>query len=1166
MRLKSIKLAGFKSFADPTTVHLPYNMTAIVGPNGCGKSNVIDAVRWVMGESSAKNLRGDSMTDVIFNGTDQRKPVGQSSIELIFDNSDGSLLGEYSSYTEISVRRRLTRDGASDYFLNGTKCRRRDITDIFLGTGLGPRSYAIIEQGMISRLVEAKPEELRIYIEEAAGISKYKERRKDTESRIRRTKENLERLTDIRDELERQLERLKRQSEAAEKYKEFKKEERKLKAELHAIQWRDLEGKGSVYRKEIGELEVSLEAVHAKQSACDTDLERYRNQRIDLEDQSNKVQQQIFETANEITRIEQTIHHQQERESNLKADLAQTDDNLKEATEHLQQDTEALSELLEEFEELSPRLEEIYETEQTLAEQLVESENAMQRWQSEWDHFNQGAAEPQRQAEVQQSRIQHIDEVLQRLKNSIDRLKHEQTSLDSKPLEEEKSDLLGEVERFDEQSEVLQEKLSFITDRIDSLRVESSDAQKEQSELRGSLQELLGKQSSLEALQQSALDDGADTKKWLQDAGFDQHKRLADILAVEEGWEKAVETVLGVALQAVCVDSVTPALELIQSFSQGSVSFIATEKNWQGEGNEYLSAKIKEQSTACFLLAGIKTAASLDEARKIQATLKPGESVITTDGVWLGTNWLKVSQKQDNTEGVIARKKVLADLTDAIDSCRAKMQVLDDRVISLREALRQSELEQSDVQKQLQQQNQQYGELRSRLSSCQSKIEQIQQRQQRITVELGEAENQFAIEEEHLGEARIILQGAIETMEEDSTQKEKLQQQRDTLRHSVDTLREKNRQIRDESRQLAMRQQALQAKKESLTQSVARATTQKEQLQQRKLVLKADLQEKITPDDSLQEELNELLEKRLVVDQRMANLRQQISEIDHQAREKERDRHLLEQEAVGIRNKLEQVRLDAQSLDVRRTTLEEQLIESGFEITNVLESLTESAELSVWQQQVEKVETRIQRLGAINLAAIDEYSVQSERKNYLDDQNQDLDDALNMLEAAIKKIDKETRERFRKTFEKVNQGLQELFPKVFGGGSAGLELTGNDLLDTGVAIMARPPGKKNSSINLLSGGEKALTAIALVFSIFQLNPAPFCILDEVDAPLDDANVGRYANLVKEMSEKVQFIYITHNKISMEVADSLMGVTMNEPGVSRLVSVDVDAAAKMVEEV
>ncbi|TNF01422.1 MAG: chromosome segregation protein SMC, partial [Gammaproteobacteria bacterium] len=569
MRLKCIKLAGFKSFVDPTTVSFPSNLCAVVGPNGCGKSNIIDAVRWVMGESSAKHLRGESMTDVIFNGSGGRKPVGQASIELVFDNSDSALGGEYASWSEISIKRKVTRDGQSNYFLNGNKCRRRDITDIFLGTGLGPRSYAIIEQGMISNLIEAKPDELRVYIEEAAGISKYKERRKDTENRMRRTQENLERLTDIRDELGRQLGRLERQAQAAEKYAELKKEERRLKAELQALRWRLLEGQMAERRKVINEFELKIEALVTERSSCDTSLEHARTEYTELGDTFNEVQGRYYAIGAEVARIEQAIQHVQDRARELEQDLAQTERNYAESEEHLRSDRQKAESWQRELQDIVPELQQVTAAEELSQTELTASESAMQQWQSAWDDFNQRAAAPRQQAEVQQSRIQHLEQVLRRLGERIESIQQEYLDLGDSQVQEEivlVQEQLAEVELSlgDQQAN-----LERLNSEIEQARQQGDHANSELDRQRGQLQTLMGRRASLEALQQAALGGDDEQQQWIQSNQLQTQPRLAETLQVESGWETAVEVVLGNYLQALCVDDLSALSEQLASFSKG---------------------------------------------------------------------------------------------------------------------------------------------------------------------------------------------------------------------------------------------------------------------------------------------------------------------------------------------------------------------------------------------------------------------------------------------------------------------------------------------------------------------------------------------------------------------------------------------------------------------
>lgn len=1166
MRLKCIKLAGFKSFVDPTTVHFPSNLGAVVGPNGCGKSNIIDAVRWVMGESSAKNLRGESMTDVIFNGSGGRKPVGQASIELVFDNSDGTLVGEYAGFAEISVKRKVTRDSQNSYYLNGTKCRRRDITDIFLGTGLGPRSYAIIEQGMISRLIEAKPEELRVYIEEAAGISKYKERRRDTENRMRRTQENLERLTDIREELERQLSRLHRQAQSAEKYTEFKKEERLLKAQLQALRYKLLDDKANGRKDAITELELQVESFVTDQVSHDTAIEKYRTEYTERGDKLNAVQERFYSVGGEIARIEQSIKHSQERSRQLQVDLEQTERDLKESQEHLQADQDKAEEWETELLELEPELEMLQEAEDDSGDALQHAEEAMQTWQQSWDDFNHTAAEPRQRAEVQQSRIQHLEQVQSRLLERIEKLDDEKSNLVAGEEEEAIEELNEQIAEVDLLLAETGEQIEAIAEEIDELTAQNSQAADELDKARSELQSMRGRHASLEALQQAALgEQSGAVSEWLADNGLQNNIRLADSLSVESGWDKAVETVLGNALQAVCTDDFDGVAELLGGLEQGEVVLLDAKTDSAPVESSKAPALIDKVTSDIALdsqFAGVYAAETLTDALALRAKLAANESVITRDGIWLGSNWMRVARDTDAASGVIARKQELETLTQSIAEAEATIETLSGQSDADKDKIKQLEQSREQLRRENNDHNRKHGELRSQLSAKQVRIEQVMVRRDRIDDEIQDARDQMKIESENLSEARVILQESIEAMEQDTERREELLTQRDDIRAKLDDARQRARHDKDRGHQLAMRHQGVKTQLESIRGSMARLQEQMERLASRRDSLRDSVEDQQNPVEEHKLELEALLEKRLSVEEELAEVRRAVEQVEHDLRKVEQERHRIEQDVQNVRSRLEQERLAAQTFEVQRKSLQDQLEEDNFHLPTLLEQLPEDAAEQPMEDELEKIANRITRLGPINLAAIDEYKTESERKTYLDTQNDDLIDALETLENAIKKIDRETRTRFKETFDQVNSGLQELFPKVFGGGHAYLELTGEDLLDTGIAIMARPPGKRNSTIHLLSGGEKALTAIALVFSIFRLNPAPFCMLDEVDAPLDDANVGRYARMVEQMSEHVQFIYITHNKIAMEMAHQLLGVTMHEPGVSRLVTVDVEEAAEL----
>ncbi|KGD61233.1 chromosome segregation protein SMC [Alcanivorax jadensis T9] len=1162
MRLKSIKLAGFKSFVDPTTTNFPENLTAVVGPNGCGKSNIIDAVRWVMGESSAKHLRGESMADVIFNGSNARKPVAQASIELIFDNSDATVTGEYGKFNEISVKRQVTRDGQSNYFLNGTKCRRKDISDIFLGTGLGPRSYAIIEQGMISRLIEAKPEELRVYIEEAAGISKYKARRRETENRIRRTRENLERLTDIRDELERQLERLSRQASAAEKYKQYKEEERLKGAQLKALRWKGLDGQVKQLDHVIGELDVSMEAKIAEQRHVDAEVERLRDKHHEVQEHFNQVQQHFYALGAEVARLEQSIQHQRERKQQLYEELDQIKASWQESDEHLRVDSEKVAELDAILAEREPELELISEQQEASAEALALAEETMQNWQQEWEEFNGQSGESRRQAEVEQSRIQHLEKSQDRLKERIERLKKEQESLDSGPLAQEMRQLEEQVEQYRGQSEENELRSESLQEDINRMRRENGERGRQLDEAREKLQTLKGRRTSLEALQKAAMGDDGAVSDWLNRHELDAEPRLADQVQVDEGWEKALEAVLGDSIQAVAISGLDQVSDWLGDLSHGRLAlFSPASVKGSGSKGKLLRDHVQGQVPEG-LLAGVYVADDLNAALALRGQLDAYESVVTRDGICLGPDWLKVAKEEDQEAGILERRRELEQLEGEIETLQATVDDLKEQLDSTREQIGELEEEREDVQRQASRINRELGEINAQVSARQVRLEQITMRRERLGRELEEANEQHAQEQEQMKEARGVLAEALDAMEADSGQREALLSRRDELRLRLDEARQKARHARDQSHHLAMEVQGARTQADSLRQNLSRLESQVQALAERKALLEEQTNEGDEPGTELQMQLEEKLEVRLEAEHKLTEARRELDAVDHEMRNLEGQRGQFERQAQEIRSTMDQKRMQWQDLTTRRQTVAEQLGEHNFDLDTVLENLPEEANEQEWAREMDMIGQRISRLGQINLAAIDEYQQQSERKNYLDSQNADLEDALNTLENAIRKIDRETRARFKEYFDRINRGLQELFPKVFGGGHAYLELTGDDLLDTGVTIMARPPGKRNSTIHLLSGGEKALTALSLVFSIFQLNPAPFCLLDEVDAPLDDANVGRFCNLVSEMSAKVQFIYITHNKIAMEMAATLMGVTMHEPGVSRLVSVDVEEAAEM----
>jgi len=1170
MRLDKIKLAGFKSFVDPTTISFPSQRIGVVGPNGCGKSNVIDAVRWVMGESSARQLRGDALTDVIFNGSHERKPVGHATIELIFDNKDGSLGGQYAQYSEISLKRQLSRDGQSSYFLNGSRCRRRDITDIFLGTGLGPRSYAIIEQGTISRLIEAKPEELRVFLEEAAGISKYKERRRETENRIRHAKDNISRIMDLIGELEKRLNTLQRQAKTAEKYKELKQEERLLKAQLLVLRWQTLDSESTLMETDIRAVETGLESIMAELRGIEADIEKRRQEQIEANDGFNAIQGRFYSIGADISRLEQSIQHAAEKRQKDKQDLEDIEIRWQELRHHISGDQDKISHLQQTLESSQPRLQSAQQSEQQSGQALAEAEERMQDWQQQWDGFNRQAADEMSRAEVERTRTEHLENELQRLQQRQTRLLDEQRDIHEGSLEHEITALQQQNSECEDESRRLQQALHDVLAGISRQRDSNQQMDSQLRHKREQLQSLERRLASLTALQQAALgkQEGA-VSEWLQAQGLQDRQRLAETLNVSGGWELAVETVLGLSLEAVCVEGLEAVTSALDGLARGTLTvFDSSGSGTLSRGSlatpllQYVDGPWPLDS----MLGGVYAVDSLEQALALRYQLGPRESVITRDGVWLGRDWLRVARPSDEKSGILVREQELKQLSTNVQDQATQLSDLDRQLQEGSIVIQSLEHERDKLQQDLNRTAQRHSELRASLSSKEAHVAQLRQRQEQVSNELSELQALTGTHGNDLHEARENLGQMLERTADHERQREALSRKREELGETLSRLREASQQDRDAAREIAMRIESCQVQLGSLQSNLERMQQQQGQLGLRRDELQLSLAEAEGPIEAMQVQLEQALETRVGIEAELSAARQQVADCDHAVRELSDGRNFIEQKAQTKRADLDQLRLAWQEIKVRRQTLQEQLGETGHQREQLLQDLPEDAGVDEWQARVERIEQRIQRLGAINLAAIDEYNEELERKTYLDSQMADLDEALKTLENAIRKIDQETKERFRLTFDTVNERLQDLFPRVFGGGTASLEMTSDDLLESGVAVMARPPGKRNSSIHLLSGGEKALTAVALVFALFELNPAPFCMLDEVDAPLDDTNAARFSQLVKEMSARVQFIFITHNKITMELADQLIGVTMHEPGVSRTVAVDVEEAVQMAEAV
>ena len=1169
MRLKQIKLAGFKSFVDSTTVTLPGNRCAVVGPNGCGKSNIIDAVRWVMGESSAKQLRGENITDVIFNGSNTRKPNNAASIELIFDNSDGRIGGEYAAYADIAIRREVSRDGQSNYLLNGTRCRRRDIQDIFLGTGFGPRSYSIIEQGMISQLVEAKPEELRVYLEEAAGISKYKERRRETHNRIKHTRENLERINDIREELGRQLDRLQRQAQAAERYRTLKTEESLLNAQLFVLRYQALkEGLGR-REQQINALEMDLEKAIAEQRRVEAQIEGQRKGFSEQTEKVNSVQERFYKLGAQITHTEESLQFNRRRLVQLNEELERARSRSAEADQQITGDDEQIQRMQAEVTELQPQAESLSAADQSVQAALAELEDQNKEWQERWDTFNQQFSANEQEAQVQTSRIEYLQQLIARLDNraqELARLASDQPKQEGQLVEQ----MALEIDGLESQSRSLDELMTECREELLVARQATQGLEQLLESARGQVQQLRQQAANLQAIQDAALGSNVpEAENWIADNDLLNAQRLGQNLSVVPGWEGAVESVLGRFMQALQVDDLAGFADTLSQLVEGDLALVESRATDAVDArNEALAlptvrSLLRDRSLAgSSLLYGVFAAESAEVALSKRHQLTPGQSIITREGFWVGPDWMRALHDADQTQGIIERGRAIESLALEIEEADAHLAKLVEQRQAARIQVETLEAKREELQRQANELNASLSDRRTDHGVTRVKLEEAAARQEQLRKESAEVVEQLAQEKNRLEQTRSALAVAETVRSEQSLVKADLQEQREHLGERLQRSRESARVSRDKFHAVNVRLESVQSQLTVALTARERLRNQQTQLTEQMKGVEQGIAESRRPIPDLEAQLKEQLASRVGVEEELRLARGNLEELESGIRALEAQRGSVSESVAKVREGLENERVQRQVMAVQESNLLEQLGATGHELTVVLQGMPEGATESAWVEEIERMPRRIQRLGAINLAAIAEFDSESERKNYLDAQAADLEEALDTLLEVMQKIDKETRIRFKETFDSVNTKLGELFPKVFGGGSATLELTGDDMLDTGVTLMARPPGKKNSSIHLLSGGEKAMTAVALIFAIFHLNPSPVCLLDEVDAPLDDMNVTRFAGLIREMSESVQFLVITHNKITMEMADYLMGVTMHEAGVSRLVSVDVDAAAAL----
>ncbi len=1171
MQLKSIKLSGFKSFVDPTHFEMPGQLIGVVGPNGCGKSNIIDAVRWVLGESRASELRGESMQDVIFNGSGLRKPSGRASVELIFDNADGRAQGQWSAFTELAVKRVLTRDGNSSYYVNNQVVRRKDIQDIFLGTGMGPRGYAIIGQGTINRILEAKPEELRVFLEEAAGVSKYKERRKETASRLEDTKENLVRVEDILRELDQQLTRLEKQATVAERHAELSTEMKSQQQLLWFVRQTEAGKEQERHANGIRDTQVGLEEQTAKLRHAETELETMRTEQYALQDKVSQAQGDLYQTNADVSQVESQIRYVQEARQRLQQ---QSQDLQAQLQRWTVQETDAAQAQRTAEHELNLAA----EKEQSLLADLGGLQDQMPSREEVYQVTARALDDARDNLASIDQRLASLGERLKAITAQLEELKGRDTRLEAE---------LAGMRRPD--AEALQmaiDRHAMAQRKVDEARQKAGEAQQRvpatdearntaQQQIQMANQDLAqteAKLTALTALQASVQAQGK-IGPWLESKGLKESKRLWQELKVESGWEAALESVLRERLAAVTAKSIQETLTLANDAPPSRLAILLTEEiapvhtnapadfiplltRVQSAGSARVTSVLQEW------LDNIYIANSLEDALHRREKLPAGGALVTQEGHLVSRVGVQLYAADSEQAGMLARAQemeglekqlraqrlIQSELQGELDQCVANYQAAHQAAEQTRIAAEQAvqevhgfEVERMQLTQAEEKYSQRAQQIQGELSELRQQIEQLTQTQEQSAQELAQSEESKQGLQKNLAIAQEKLELAT--------------QERDHLRESL-------RAAEMSAQEAAFATRSLQQRIADLQRDQSTARVQIMEIQDKQATSEQELAG--LSDEEAQDKLQGLLLARSAREAALANARTEQDALLHQLREADEVRMQIERSLQPMRDKVVDLQLREQAARLNYEQFATLLSDAEADLTALEASFSSDLKVGALQSEVNRLNTEIQSLGPVNMAALDELASSRERKQFLDAQSADLNEAMQTLTDAIAKIDAETRDLLQGTFDQVNTHFGKLFPELFGGGHAELVMTGEEILDAGVQVMAQPPGKKNSSIYLLSGGEKALTAIALVFSLFLLNPAPFCLLDEVDAPLDDANTLRYAQLVAKMSDKTQFLFISHNKITMEIAHQLIGVTMQEQGVSRIVAVDISSAVSMVE--
>lgn len=1170
MRLTKLKLAGFKSFVDPTAVALPGQLVGVVGPNGCGKSNIMDAVRWVLGESKASELRGESMMDVIFNGSSNRKPVSRASVELIFENLLGRALGQWSQYTELSVKRTLTRQGQSDYFINNLKVRRKDITDLFLGTGLGPRAYAIIGQGMISRIIEARPDDLRVFLEEAAGVTRYKERRKETNGRLEDTRENLLRVEDIRLELGNQMQRLEGQAEVARRFHALNEQLVQRQQLLWLLKRREAEAERQRLGLDVERAVTELEAQSAALRETEARAEETREAHFAAGDALHNAQSEMYAANAEVARLEAEIRHRRESRSQLEARLAQLEDELKQWTGT----AEKLSEDRQKWEELQEVTQlRVEEAEERLLQQMniapqVEEDHAQA--QEELQRLRTRTSNGEQKLEVELTHKSHAQRALQAITQRRERLR-EETGGGEAPDELDLAEKEEELALLREELAGDQDHLQQLQQELPQLEARRREAQAEVQRIERELAAGQARRAALEQMQARTQQSGK-LPEWLARHGLAEAAPLWQKIHVDAGWEEAVEAVLRERLSAIACDDPAKLDEWLHDRPEARLSVVLSGNSDFGQNLPstagVLSARVRSdlpavQAALDDWLGNVRIADDLAQALAGRGELPAGAVIVTRGGDLVSRGSVTFFAPDQGEHGLLERQREIEALAEGIaeaeeqaESRRQQLALFDEQLTDKQEEIGETRQYVTDRQQRVHAVQLEVMKLAQAIERYREQRERLQEQLAELAEEEeGEREREMAADDriaeirDGLGRIRVLVSGA--------------QSRLDECERAVRAERERNADLDRALREAQFSRRECDGKLQDVF--AQQATAQRELNRIEKDRAQCASQVEAAPPDVMEGQLQVALEARQAAEAVLATRRDALEAATHALRGLDEQRLKIEQGLEPLRGRIGDLKLKEQAATLNAEQFAQQLLEAGADesaLQGELDGLAGSARPASLQGEITRLGNAIAELGAVNMAALQELETATERKGYLDMQAADLNEAMETLENAIRRIDRETRDLLKSTFDTVNGHFGQLFPELFGGGRAELVMTGEEILDAGVQVIAQPPGKKNSTIHLLSGGEKALTAIALVFAMFQLNPAPFCLLDEVDAPLDDTNTERFCGMVKKMSGATQFLFISHNKIAMEMAEQLVGVTMQESGVSRVVEVDIEAALKM----